>query len=228
MSLRDIYSQHAHERQTGALVKKMAAATTALVRDIDIVNQRIGARGLKGLFSPLSTGFLTGTWERENNTLSYTLVRDEVKLDNISYNTIFANTRASHRDWMFAECKAATKDAIEKRYLPNARLYIVSEMMERHGNALRNEDAYRALHQACADPSIDMRVELVVAATDGENLRTRFKDVQDYFIDIGGSVTATPRLQVRIYLDQPYRASTDAALGAKAAPAKRAGPAQQA
>lgn len=227
MSLRDIYSQHAHERQIGALVKKMQAATDALVRDVDIVNQRVSARGLKGLFSPLSTGFLSGTWDRAHNTLSYTLVRDEVKLDGISYNTIFANTRASHRDWMYAECKSATKDAIEKRYLPNARLHIASEMMERHGNALRSHDAYRALHQACADPSIDMRVELVVAATDGESLRERFKDVQDYFIDIGGSVTATPRLQVRIYLDQPYRASSDANLGAKAVAPKRVAPTRE-
>ena len=226
MSLRDTYSHHAHERQLGALVKKMQASTSALVRDVDIVNQRIGAKGLKGLFSPISTGFLSGNWDRANNTLSYTLVRDEVKLD-FSYKTIFANTRASHRDWLFAECKSAANDAIEKRYLPNARIYIASEMMERHGNPLRSQEAYRALHQACADPSIDMRVELVVAATDGENLRERFKDIQDYFIDISGSVTATPRLQVRIYLDQPYRASTDAALGAKA-PATRRPPTREA
>ncbi len=222
MSLRDIYTQHAHERQIGVLVKKMQSATDGLLRDIDIVNQRVSCKGIKGLFAPLTTGMLGGEWSRENNTLSYTLVRDEVPVDEINYNTVLANTRAAHRDWMFAECKYAANDEIEKRYLPNARLRIAEEMMKRHGNALRGHDAYRALHQACAEPSIDMRVELVVAATDSEHLRSRFKDIRDYYTDIGGKVVATPRLQVRVYLDQPYRASSDAALGARQQPARRA------
>lgn len=224
MSLRDTYTQHAHERQTATQVKKLRAATDALVSDIDIVSQRVSAKGLKSLFAPLTTGMLTGEWSRENNTLSYTLVRDEVKVDSINYNTVLANTRAAHRDWMMVECKSAANDEIEKRHLPNARLRIAETMISRHGGALRSHEAYRALHRACADPSVDMRVELVVALTDSENLRTRFKDIRDYFTDIAGGVTATPRLQVRVYLDQPYRASSEAELGAKAPAAQRTQP----
>lgn len=217
MSLRTAYCQHAHERQTGALVKKMTAATAALVSDIGIVKRRAAATGLKALFAPLATGLLSGTWSRENNTLSYTLVRDQVDCG-VNYNRLLAATRAAHRDWMREECRFHAAEQIETRYLPNARLHISSTMMERHGNALLAHDAYRALHRLCADPAVDVRVELVVAAASGENHRARFSDMQDYYVDIDGKVVATPRLQVRLYLDQPYSASTDCRLATRPAP----------
>ena len=213
MPLRDTYKHHAQARQTAALVKKMQAATADIARDILIINQRTSAKGLQRLFAPLATGFLSGAWSSEDNTLSYTMVRDEVALDHINYSRILAATRATHKDSMMTECKAVAIDDIEKHYLPAARLHIVATMMIRHGAALRDHAAYRALHAACADPTVDRRVELAVTATDSH-------DVRDYFIGINGVVTATPRLQVRIYLDQPYRASSDAVLTAPIAGAK--------
>lgn len=227
MTLRDTYSRHAHERQLSALVKKMQGAADEVINDIDIINRRVSMSGIKGLFAPLATGRLKGEWSRDHNTLSYRLVRDEVDTG-LNYTTLLARMRSQHRDWMLVECKSKTNEDLERYHLPAARLHITAEMMERHGNAMRTHASYKALHEICADPSIDMRVELVVAATDGEGARARFRDMLDYYSDISGKVVATPRLEARIYLDQPYRASTDAHLGMpvkgdKPAPAERHG-----
>jgi hypothetical protein len=96
--------------------------------------------------------------------------------------------------------------------LPRQRGAIASVLHARYGDSLQHDDGYRRLHAACADAAVNRRVELIVLPTKTENPGEVFMQFRDYVVAFDGRIVATPRLAVRVYLDQPYSASSQAGL----------------
>lgn len=201
MSLRNDYTQTA----STAATRRLQSVSKTLAHDLVVVRERAKARGLSGVFASLKAGMLSGSWSRKDNTLTYMLASEDVALNHINYTRILADIRKNNRDWMLVECKSAAMDEIISRRLPRARAQIESEVFARHAQAVESNPAYGVIQALCSDPSIDVKMELVVAST-ASGTAARAREGFDFFINLDGSVVASPRLQLRISLDQPYEA----------------------
>ncbi len=231
MPLRNMYAKPTRASHLAEAVSKIESATGAVARDVARAGKRQQKEAaspgvLSQVFSGLASCLIKGDWSRADKTVSYMLLRDDVVVRGANYRFEVERQRRLHQDWPYGACKQAVLDEIEKNCLPRERGHMVDTMQERYGDALRASDAYRALHAACA--AVDKRVELAVCVgetvKDGSG-RKCFDSFHDYHVDLQGQVMATPRLVVRVYLDQPYSASSHKPVASVAA-VKPTGPAQ--
>jgi hypothetical protein len=221
MSLRDLYTTAAHAEADGnhPLTKPLNRALADLRHDLKFIAKATEAGGNKGLtrfFAGLKAGGSKG--RREDNVLVFKL--DETTLDiqerywsaaqkaaDELRNTVGAHLHGAS----YVEAHLSPRaEHIYEGMLRRAAHEAAQEKLRRLRRDARDLSAYRTIHEACGDSRVDMRVELSVDVNIGHKEDIRQKG-GGYTWD-GNVDSATTRLttSLRVYLDQPFSASTDA------------------
>lgn len=232
MSLREEYTgiaaKEAEARNPMSAMLETAAAN--LQHDLRFMAQAVCLQGkspARRFFAALRNGGPRGTRDPEANTLTFPLGARRETLKGVSYWSSFREATASIKGtWGYS--------VFGQRYMDQAQSEQTQFMLENSIRAAartraremqdgmladaRQCSAYARIHALCADPEVDMRVELVALAPEVGHKQNVNQSGAGYAINRDGdTVQVEFRLALRVFMGEAYAASSDAKRMAKPA-----------
>ncbi len=231
MSLREEYTGVTAAKTAAAdpLNAPLSKAATDIAHDLRVMRRTVEAqsgRGLKRFFAGLKAGRPCGERDPDAKTVSFYLGKKTIELSE-SYWSSTREVAEELKQTVGAHLYGA--DYIEAHLSPRAEYHYegklcraatekVKNLQPAYLSQARGLPAYAEIHALCADPNVDIRVELVLEHGIGHK-KDIFEPGGGYTWERGADkARATINVAMRLYLNEPYSASSDAAFFAAKKP----------
>lgn len=237
MSLRQQYAgvttaQNVAADPLNAPLSKVAADIAHDLRFMARAVEVQGQTGLKRFFAGLKAGRPRGARNTDTNTLSFSLGGNTITINESYWGAMrevaedLNKTVGAHLygpDYTPGHLSPRSEYKYEDR-LRRVAGEKTKSLQTSYLTQARALPPYAEIHALCADPAVDIRVELVVEDVIGHKDEIRNGGGGYSWDAAKDKASTTLQVAVRLYLNEPYSASSDAAFFAEKK-AKSAGPA---